>query len=55
MLMAMVWRSSDKVGDEVTICWNWLTTLRCSASSSGDLAGSISGIGSLSAVMNGVI
>ncbi len=39
MLMAMVCRSSESVGEEVTISWNWLTTLRCRASSSGDLLG----------------
>ncbi len=43
MLMAMVCRSSESVGEEVTICWNWLTTLRCMASISAD--GAACGLG----------
>ncbi len=55
MLIAIVCRSSDSVGDELTICWNWLTTFRCSASVSGVAGGSISSTVSHSAVINGVI
>ena len=55
MLIAIVCKSSESVGDEPTICWNWLTTLRCNASVSGDATGSISSTVSHSAVMNGAI
>ena len=50
MLMAMVCKSSDSVDEEVTTSWNCASTLRCSASSSGEVSDAISAIGSVSAV-----
>ncbi len=53
MFAAMVRSSSERVGDSETICWNWPTTLRTSASNSGEAAGSASSSVSTSATMNG--
>src|SRR5208282_3830209 len=39
MLVATVESSSDSVGEPATICWNKVSTLRCSASTSESLSG----------------
>jgi len=53
ILSAMVCSSSERVGEELTICWNCETTLRCRASISASRGGVISATGSTDAVMNG--
>ena len=56
ILAAMVRSSSERVGDSATICWNWETTLRISASKPEVSAGgSISSSGSISATMKGSV
>ena len=44
MFIATVESSSDSVGEPATICWNSVSTLRCSASISESLGGIVSGI-----------
>ena len=54
-LFGIVRNSSDKVGDSVTICWNWATTFRTRASKLESEAGKISSSVSTSATMKGSV
>ncbi len=53
MFIATVESSSESVGEPATICWNRVSTLRCSASISESLGGIVSGIVVTRARMNG--
>ena len=55
MLAAIVRSSSESVCDSLTICWNWLITLRTSASALDVAACSVSSRTSTSATMKGSV